>query len=83
MNLADFKAGRYENQIEYKSFLPAPIHHEWLTADAEVLQLLGQADRALGELNAFAQLIPNIDFFISSSLARNSRIFFLTTRSRF
>lgn len=72
MNLTDFKAGRFEAQLEYKSFLPEPIHHEWLIADSEVVQLLGQADRALGELNAFSQLVPNIDFFISMYVAKEA-----------
>lgn len=72
MQFSDFQAGRYENQIEYKSFLPNPIHHEWLISDPQVLQLLGAADRALGELNAFAQLVPDIDFFIKMYVAKEA-----------
>lgn len=72
MELSQFKAGRYENQIEYKSFLPEPIQHDWLIADPPVLQLLGEADRALGELNAFAQLVPDIDFFIKMYVAKEA-----------
>ena len=72
MNLSDFKSGGYEKQIEYKSFLPTPVNHPWLIADPALLQLLGQADRALGELNAFAQLIPDIDFFIKMYVAKEA-----------
>lgn len=72
MNLDDFIAGDYEPQYQYRSFLPAKIHHPWLIADAEVQDLLGRADRALGELNAFAQLIPNIDFFIQMYVVKEA-----------
>lgn len=72
MELADYRAGRYETQREYKSFVPEPIHHEWIIADPEILQVLGEADRALGELNAFAQLIPDIDFFIRAYVAKEA-----------
>jgi Fic family protein len=72
MQLSEFRAGRYENQIEYKSFLPKPIQHDWVIADPQVLHLLGAADRALGELNAFAQLIPDIDFFIKMYVAKEA-----------
>jgi Fic family protein len=72
MDLEDYRAGRYETQLEYKSFVPEPIHHEWIIADPEILQLLGEADRALGELNAFAQLIPDIDFFIRAYVAKEA-----------
>lgn len=72
MDLADFNAGRYEQRYEYKAFLPEPICHEWLIADPELMDLLGKADRALGELNAFSQLIPDIDFFIHMYVAKEA-----------
>lgn len=72
MNLADFQAGQFEQQYEYKSFVPALINHDWIISDPHVLQLLGQADRALGELNAYAQLIPDIDFFIRMYVAKEA-----------
>jgi len=64
MDVSGFQAGRYEERYEYKAFLPEPVCHEWVIADPELTDLLGRADRALGELNAFSQLIPDIDFFI-------------------
>lgn len=72
MNLNDYQSGQFEQRLDYKAFLPEPIHHPWVIADADVLQLLGQADRALGELNAFAQLIPDIDFFITMYVAKEA-----------
>lgn len=72
MNLADFTAGRYEPRYEYKAFLPEPVCHEWIIADPELMDLLGRADRALGELNAFSQLIPDIDFFIRMHVAKEA-----------
>jgi len=72
MNLTDYKAGRYEQRYEYKAFLPEPICHEWIIADPELMDLLGRADRAMGELNAFGQLIPDIDFFIRMYVAKEA-----------
>ncbi|EIJ34788.1 Fic family protein [Thiothrix nivea] len=72
MNLSDYQSGRYEAQYEYQSFLPSLINHPWVIADPALLQLLSQADRALGELNAFAQLVPDVDFFIQMYVAKEA-----------
>jgi Fic family protein len=64
MDISTFQAGAYEQRYEYRAFLPEPVCREWIVSDPELVVLLGQADRALGELNAFSQLIPDIDFFI-------------------
>lgn len=72
MDLLAYHAGHYEAQLEYRSFVPSPILHDWVIADPQLQQLLGQADRALGELNAFAQLIPDIDFFIRMYVAKEA-----------
>jgi Fic family protein len=72
MNLSDFSAGNHEQRLEYKAFLPNPVCHEWVVADPELVDLLGRADRALGELNAFAQLIPDINFFIRMHVAKEA-----------
>lgn len=72
MNISEFRAGQYENRYEYKAFLPEPICREWVIADAELTDLLGRADRALGELNAFSQLVPDIDFIIRMYVAKEA-----------
>ncbi|GIT89217.1 MULTISPECIES: Fic family protein [Roseobacter] len=72
MDIRDYIAGAYENHYEYRAFLPTKICHEWNITDPQLTTLLGEADRALGELNAFSQLIPNIDFFISMYVAKEA-----------
>lgn len=72
MDLKDYQAGHYKQQYEYKSFSPEQINHAWEIADGEIHRLLSDADRALGELNAFSQLVPNVDFFIRMHITKEA-----------
>ncbi len=64
MNLSDFKAGKIIQRYQYKSFEPNVVDIAWKIDNADLNMLLSQANLKLGELNAFSQLIPNVDFFI-------------------
>lgn len=77
MKISEFKAGGHEQQYEYLSFLPTPINLEWIISDPQILTLLEEANRLLGELNAFSQLIPDVDFFIKMHITKEA-----TTSSR-
>ena len=77
MDIAQFNAGYFEQQFQYKSFVPALINQEWVISDPAILTLLTNASRLLGELNAFAQLIPDVDFFIQMHITKEA-----TTSSR-
>jgi len=72
MDVSEFQAGGFEDRYEYKAFLPTPICHEWVSSDGELTDLLGRADRALGALNAYGALIPDIDFFIAMYVAKEA-----------
>lgn len=72
MDIRTFQAGKTEDRFHYKAFLPTTVCHEWVVADPELTDILGRADRALGELNAFAQLVPDIDFFIRMYVAKEA-----------
>lgn len=78
MDFKNFIAGEYKQQYQYKSFTPTHINHAWQTSDSNLTLLLSQADNKLGELNAFSQLIPDVDFFIkmhvNKEAASSSRI---------
>ncbi|MGC6433410.1 MAG: Fic family protein [Crocinitomicaceae bacterium] len=77
MDLKDFISGKQIKQIEYKSFSPAKINHEWIVSTPEVNTLLAEANRLIGELNAFSQIIPDVDFFITMHILKEA-----TTSSR-
>jgi Fic family protein len=72
MNILDYFAGEYQQQYQYKSFLPTFINHAWSITDGELLTLLSDADRALGELNAYSQLVPDVDFFIRMHISKEA-----------
>ena len=77
MNLQDFNAGKYVKQKEYNSFSPEKIYHSWIISSPEINKLLAKANRLIGELNAFSQIIPDVDFFISMHILKEA-----TTSSR-
>lgn len=64
MKLEDFKSGKYVDGIKYKAFLPNKINHDWSWDDTEINSLSAEANRQLGELNAYSLLIPDVDIFI-------------------
>lgn len=64
MNISSFKSGKLVQRLKYKSFEPTLIHTQWHLDNDIVALLLSQADQKIGELNAFSQLIPDVNFFI-------------------
>ena len=77
MDIKEFVAGKYIKQIEYSSFLPEKVSKEWIVSSPKTISLLSEADRLMGELNAFSQLIPDVDFFIKMHISKEA-----TTSSR-
>lgn len=72
MEIRKFKAGTYKKQYGYNSFSPENINHDWLVDSAKINNLLSEADRKLGELNAFSMLIPDVDFFIKMHITKEA-----------
>lgn len=72
MDIHKYKAGTLKKQYGYNSFSPEPVNHSWLVSDAKVSHLLSEADRKLGELNAFSMLIPDVDFFIKMHITKEA-----------
>jgi len=62
--MKNFQSGRLVQQGHYKSFQPNTINRAWVLDNMPLIQLLGQADRALGKLDMYSGYIPNIDLFI-------------------
>lgn len=73
MRLEEFHAGDLRQRYQYRSFEPAPINHEWTWDDPQTNSLLAAASRALGELNAFSLIVPDIDLFIEMHVIKEAQ----------
>jgi len=73
MKLEAFKAGMWKQQYQYKSFAPEKVNHDWTWDDPTTNTLLAGANRALGELNAFSLIVPDIDLFIQMHVAKEAQ----------
>lgn len=68
MKLEEYNSGEYKKQDDYKAFLPSKINYNWGWNDTKLDKLLAEANRQVGELNAYSILIPNVDLYIKCML---------------
>jgi len=73
MKFENFKPGRWQQRLQCKSFEPAAINHDWYWEDPQINVLLEAANRALGELNAFSLIVPDIDLFIEMHVVKEAQ----------
>lgn len=73
MKFETFVAGQWVPRYQYKSFEPVPVNHDWIWEDPTIGVLLEQANRALGELNAFSLIVPDIDLFIQMHVVKEAQ----------
>ena len=64
MKLEKYKSGEYVKIDDYKAFIPSKINYNWGWDDTKLDKLLAEANRQIGELNAYSLLIPNVDLYI-------------------
>lgn len=76
--MKNFSAGKLYEKYEYKCFVPNTINDmsfDWKSD--KTVQMLLDANRYLGELNASSEFVPDIDFFIEMHIIKEA-----TTSSR-
>lgn len=64
MKLEEYKSGKAIKMNDYKAFIPSKINYNWGWDDTKLDKLLSEANRQIGELNAYSLLIPNVDLYI-------------------
>jgi Fic family protein len=72
MKFENFKAGVWKQQYQYKSFLPTQVNQEWNWEDPRLNVLLENAMRALGELNAYTRIVPDVGLFIQMHIRKEA-----------
>jgi Fic family protein len=73
MKFEEFCAGTHVQRYRYKSFEPVAVNQEWTWEDPAINTLLESANRALGELNAFSLIVPDIDLFIHMHIVKEAQ----------
>lgn len=74
LEISEFKAGKWIQRIQYKSFAPAEVCLQWKFSNPSIQQLLSEANRYIGKADAFADLIPDIDFFIKMHITKEATV---------
>ncbi|RTL13431.1 MAG: Fic family protein [Neisseriaceae bacterium] len=72
MNITNYISGELRQEYQYKSFVPSMINHTFTWDDPQINTLLEDATRALGELNAFTMIVPNVDIFIQMHITKEA-----------
>lgn len=62
--MKSYKSGKYVSHKGYKPFLPSFINEEIEWPLLNLTEMLQESCILIGKLNAYSELIPDIDFFI-------------------
>lgn len=73
MKFEEFTAGAWQKQFRHKSFAPERLNQPWTWEDPVINATLEQATRALGELNAFSLIVPEVDLFIEMHVVKEAQ----------
>ena len=71
-NMNNFIAGKYRQQRECQSFTPSFINCPFAWENPQINLLIEHAAKLLGELNAYAELRPDVNLSIPMSIAKEA-----------
>lgn len=72
IELENYKSGVFQKTSGYSYFNPTEVNDQWTWLDPQINNLLEKASVHLGELNAYAKLVPNIDLFIQLHVTKEA-----------
>ena len=70
----NFKAGNYIQATGYKAFQPERINRYYQFDETDLFSLLEKANIKLGELNAYAELVPDVEHFIRLHVVKEATV---------
>lgn len=70
----NFKAGNYIEAVGYKAFQPERINKYYQFDETDLFSLLEKANIKLGELNAYAELVPDVEHFIRLHVVKEATV---------
>ena len=70
--IESYQSGIMGSGAGYKFFIPEKVNRQWKWNDPKLNHLLERASLQLGQLNSFAQLVPNIDLFIHLHITKEA-----------
>lgn len=68
------KAGYYRQAVGYKAFQPEIVNKVYHFDETDLLPFLEKANIRLGELNAYADLVPDIEHFIRLHVIKEATV---------
>jgi Fic family protein len=72
--MKNFKSGYLIKAIDYKAFKPELINHPYVFDDRELQLLTEKANLKIGELNAYSDLVPDINHFIRLHVLKEATV---------
>lgn len=72
MDIEDFQSGHEIEQAGFKAFVPAEVNHAWSWRTPEISIQLEAANHALGQLDAYARIVPDVDQFIRMHVVKEA-----------
>lgn len=73
MKIETFIAGVWQHRYQYRSFEPTLINTEWTWETPAINAALERATKALGELNAFSIIVPDVDLFVRMHITKEAQ----------
>ncbi|MBK9630721.1 MAG: Fic family protein [Saprospiraceae bacterium] len=74
LKIQEFNAGSTTKQLDYKAFMPTIINKSWSWSDPELTRLVEKSAINIGQLDAYAHQIPNIDHFIRMYVVKEATV---------
>lgn len=73
IDLSKYTSGNFRSSGKgFNQFYPNSLNDQWIWNDPQINSLIQEAAVKLGELNAYARLVPNVDLFIQLHVTKEA-----------